>query len=88
VSSREAQIRGHFRKCVLTPGELRYVDLHTDIQVGDMVVASGLGEVYPKGLLIGTVAAVHQKPQGLFHEVEVQPAVDLAQLEEVLVLVP
>ncbi len=68
--------------------ELRYVDLHTDIQVGDTVVASGLGGVYPKGLLIGTVAAVHQKPQGLFHEVEVQPAVDLAQLEEVLVLVP
>jgi len=68
--------------------ELRYVDLHADIQVGDTVVASGLGAVYPKGLLIGTVATVHQKPQGLFHEVEVQPAVDLAQLEEVLVLVP
>jgi len=68
--------------------ELRYVDLHADIQVGDTVVATGLGEVYPKGLLIGTVAAVHQKPQGLFHEVEVQPAVDLTQLEEVLVLVP
>ncbi|MBM3222497.1 MAG: rod shape-determining protein MreC [Candidatus Tectomicrobia bacterium] len=68
--------------------ELRYVDLHADIQVGDTVVASGLGEVYPKGLLLGTVAAVHQKPQGLFHEVEVQPAVDLATLEEVLVLVP
>ncbi len=68
--------------------ELRYVDLHADIQVGDTVVATGLGEVYPKGLLIGTVAAVHQKPQGLFHEVEVQPAVDLAQLEEVLALVP
>jgi rod shape-determining protein MreC len=68
--------------------ELRYVDLHADIQVGDTVVASGLGEVYPKGLLIGTVASVDQKPHGLFHEVEVQPAVDLAKLEEVLVLVP
>jgi rod shape-determining protein MreC len=68
--------------------ELRYVDLHADIQVGDTVVASGLGEVYPKGLLIGTVAAVHQKPHGLFHEVEVQPTVDLAKLEEVLVLGP
>lgn len=68
--------------------ELRYVDLHADVQVGDTVVASGLGEVYPKGLLIGTVSAVHQKPQGLFHEVEVQPAVDLGKLEEVLVLTP
>ncbi len=68
--------------------ELRYVDLHADIQVGDTVVASGLGEVYPKGLLIGTVAAVLQKPHGLFHEVEVQPSADLAKLEEVLALVP
>jgi rod shape-determining protein MreC len=68
--------------------ELRYVDLHTDIQVGDTVVTSGLGEVYPKGLLIGTVAAIHSKPQGLFHDIEVQPVVDLAKLEEVLVLVP
>jgi len=68
--------------------ELRYVDLHADVQVGDTVVASGLGDVYPKGLLIGTVAAVHQKPHGLFHEVEVQPTVDLAKLEEVLVLGP
>ncbi len=68
--------------------ELRYVDLHADIQVGDTVIASGLGAVYPKGLLIGTVAAIHPQPQGLFHEVEVQPAVDLAKLEEVLVLGP
>lgn len=68
--------------------ELRYVDLHVDIQVGDTIVASGLGEVYPKGLLIGTVASVHRQPQGLFHEVEVRPAVDLATLEEVLVLGP
>lgn len=68
--------------------ELRYVDLHTDIQVGDTVVASGLGEIYPKGLRIGTVVAIHQQPQGLFHEIEVQPAVDLARMEEVLVLVP
>lgn len=68
--------------------ELRYVDLHVDIQVGDTIVSSGVGEVYPKGLFIGTVAAVHQRPQGLFHEVDVRPAVDLTKLEEVLVLGP
>jgi rod shape-determining protein MreC len=68
--------------------ELRYVDVHEDLQVGDTIISSGLGEVYPKGLLIGTVVAVHQKTSGLFHDVEVKPAVDLAKLEEVLVLVP
>jgi rod shape-determining protein MreC len=68
--------------------ELRYVDFHEDIRVGDTIISSGLGEVYPKGLLIGTVVSVHQKSYGLFHEVEVQPAADLAKLEEVLVLIP
>ena len=68
--------------------ELRYVDFHTDIQVGDTIISSGLGEVYPKGLLIGTVVSVRQKSYELFHDVKVKPAVDLAKLEEVLVLVP
>ena len=68
--------------------ELRYVDFHADVQVGDAIISSGLGGVYPKGLLIGKVVSVHPKPYGLFHEVEVQPVVDLAKLEEVLVLAP
>jgi rod shape-determining protein MreC len=68
--------------------ELRYVDFHEDIRVGDTIIASGLGEVYPKGLLIGTVMSVRQKSYDLFHEVEVKPAVDLTKLEEVLILVP
>lgn len=68
--------------------ELRYVEFHEDIRVGDAVMSSGFGGVYPKGLLIGTVTAVRQEAYGFFHEVEVQPAVDFARLEEVLVLVP
>jgi rod shape-determining protein MreC len=69
-------------------GELRYVDVHEDIQVNDSVISSGLGEVYPKGLLIGTVTSVRQTSYGLFHDVEVTPVVDLTKLEEILVLVP
>lgn len=68
--------------------ELHYVDFHADVQVGDAIISSGLGGVYPKGLLIGTVVSVHPKPYGLFHEVEVQPVVDLTTLEEALVLAP
>lgn len=69
-------------------GELRYVDVHEDIQTGDTIVSSGLGEVYPKGLLLGTVTSVRQTSHGLFHDVEVTPAVDVAKLEELLVVVP
>jgi rod shape-determining protein MreC len=68
--------------------ELRYVDFHADIRVGDTIISSGLGEVYPKGLLLGTIISVRQKFHGLFHDIEVKPAVDLTKLEEVLVLAP
>lgn len=68
--------------------ELRYVEFHEDVRVGDTIISSGFGGVYPKGLPIGTVTAVRQEAYGFFHEVEVKPAVDLARLEEVLVLVP
>ncbi len=68
--------------------EMRYVDFHADIQIGDTIISSGLGEVYPKGLLIGTVISVRRKPHELFQEVEIKPAVDLTKLEEVLILTP
>ncbi|HWP34073.1 MAG TPA: rod shape-determining protein MreC, partial [Thermodesulfobacteriota bacterium] len=65
--------------------EMRYVHRTEDVQVGDLVVTSGVGGVFPKGLPIGVVSAV-RKTTGLFQSVEVTPAVDLSKLEEVLVV--
>jgi rod shape-determining protein MreC len=56
------------------------------IQVGDGVITSGLGGVFPKGLVVGYVRSVHREQFGLFQTVELEPAVDFAHLEEVLVL--
>jgi len=67
---------------------VKYLNRLADIRVGDRVVSSGLGGVFPKGLLVGTVTSVHKKPYGLFQEVTVTPAVDFATLEEVLVIAP
>jgi len=57
-----------------------------EIQVGDRVITSGMGGVFPKGLVIGTIQAVSRQEFGLFQAVEVTPAVDFSHLEEVLVL--
>ena len=57
------------------------------IQIGDGVVTSGLGGVFPKGLVVGYVRSVRREQFGLFQTVEVEPAVDFSHLEEVLVLV-
>jgi rod shape-determining protein MreC len=65
---------------------LKYVQKNEDVQVGDIVVASGLGGVFPKGLLVGTVSQVDRMRPGIFQYIEVSPSVDLSKLEEVLVL--
>jgi len=66
--------------------QLRYVSRTDEIQVGDRIVTSGLGGIFPKGLFMGTVVRVEKKEYGLFQEVEVNPSADFSRLEEVLVI--
>jgi rod shape-determining protein MreC len=55
------------------------------LQPGDLVATSGIGELFPKGLPLGRVLRVYS-PTGLFRTAELEPAVDLMSVEEVLVL--
>jgi len=57
-----------------------------DVEVGDQVLTSGMGGIYPKGLVVGQVSRVDRDDFGLFQHVEVAPAPDFSRLEEVLVL--
>jgi rod shape-determining protein MreC len=60
----------------------------SDVQTGDLVVASGVDGIYPKGFVIGTVET-SRRGEGLHRLITVRPAVDFSSLEEVLVvLVP
>lgn len=57
------------------------------VEVGDLVVTSGLGGVFPKGLPVGRVIAVEDKgSSALFHYARLAPVVDFARVEEVLLL--
>lgn len=67
---------------------MRHVPIDAIVNVGDKVVSSGMGGIFPKGLLVGTVSHVVKRKQGLFQEITVTPAADLSRLEEVLVLLP
>lgn len=57
-----------------------------EIQVGDIILTSGLGGLLPKGLVIGQVAEVKEAPYELFEPVLVRPAIDYSRLELVLVI--
>ncbi|MBI4012667.1 MAG: rod shape-determining protein MreC [Candidatus Rokubacteria bacterium] len=55
------------------------------VTVGDLVFTSGIGGLFPKGLPLGRIVRVHPAT-GLFRLADLEPAVDLATVEEVLIL--
>jgi rod shape-determining protein MreC len=66
--------------------QLKYLLRADEVVVGDVVVTSGLGGNFPKGLMIGEVKKVDKKGYGVFQYAELVPSVDLTQLEEVFVI--
>jgi rod shape-determining protein MreC len=65
---------------------LEYMLKTSDVVMGDKVVTSGLGRVYPKGLPVGKVLEVVDIPGELFKDIKVKPMVDFSKLEELLVI--
>ena len=57
-----------------------------DVRVGDLVLTSGLGGVYPKGLKVGQVTALSDPGGSLVQIATVAPAVDFGRLEHVFVM--
>lgn len=55
-----------------------------DVKLGDKAMTSGGDLIFPKGLVIGTVAKITKGPE--FLEVSIKPAAALNRLEEVLVI--
>ena len=66
---------------------LRFVEASNLVQEGALVVSSGLGGRYPKGISIGTVVEVKQAERApVFLQVVLESVVDFSTLEEVFVL--
>lgn len=66
--------------------KLGYLSRMTDIKEGDYVETSGLGGIYPKGLLIGKVVNVVEDNISMTKQAMVEPIVDFGSLNEVFVL--
>lgn len=63
-----------------------YLARTDDARPGDRVVTSGLGDVFPKGLLIGEISKVERARGGAFQVAELKPSTDFFHLEEVFVV--
>lgn len=84
---------------IIKPGSgftlrLDNVPLPEDVKVGDQVISSGLGRIYPPGIKIGTISSVESERTfsddyqtfGIFKMIQVTPSVDFSRLEELFVL--
>ena len=66
---------------------LEFVTIDSDVEEGDIIVSSGLGGVYPKGLPLGVVASVDRPDNASYYTIIVTPASsDTENNEEVLVI--
>jgi len=66
---------------------MRYLPEEAQIAPGDAVVTSELSQIYPKGLLVGKVVNIGKEFSGLNRYAIIKPAADLANIEEVLVII-
>jgi rod shape-determining protein MreC len=65
---------------------MEWVAPDADIAAGDTVISSGLGSITPKGIAIGEVKRIEEKPERFSLALEVQPFADFSRLEEVFII--
>jgi rod shape-determining protein MreC len=66
--------------------KVEYVQRTDEVEVGDLLVTSGVGRLFPKGIPVGTVTQVIKRDFGIYQQVIATPAVDFSRLEEVLIV--
>ena len=65
---------------------MAYLQRTADVKVGDRLVTSGLDDIFPKGITVGTVITTTRDPNGLSQQIKVKPTFDLNTIEEVFVI--
>jgi rod shape-determining protein MreC len=65
---------------------LQSIPQDAEVNVGDVIITSGLGGDYPSDLIVGQVSSVRRRPSEMFQTASVQPVVDFAALKVVLVI--
>ena len=66
--------------------KLRFLDLDSEVEQGDLVVTSGLNMTYPKGILIGKVKIIGVESSGLGKFAIIEPAVKISSVSEALII--
>lgn len=66
--------------------EVKYLSFNAKAKNGDIVISSGLGGIFPKGLLVGALEDIKPISGSLFLSARLRPAEDFGRLEEAIIL--
>ncbi len=66
---------------------MSYLHRAEPLDIGDLLVTSGHDKVFPPGLVVGTIRSLEERQRDVEYELQVTPAVNLADLEEVQIVV-
>jgi rod shape-determining protein MreC len=65
---------------------VEWAERRDEVDVGDVLVTSGVGCRFPKGIPVARVKAVEKKNFGVYQSLVAEPTVDFSRLEEVLII--
>jgi rod shape-determining protein MreC len=65
---------------------MQYVPRTDQLRAGDLAITSGIGGIFPAGIVVGTVTQVRQRDVDVFQEALVEPAIEMKSLERLYVV--
>ena len=82
----DAILEGDFTLMLEGQLKLSYLPEDTQLVSGDQVITSGLGGVYPAGLVVGEITGLFTEADGVSRYAQVKPAADLDSVRYVYVI--
>jgi rod shape-determining protein MreC len=68
------------------PLKVLYMSATAAVKEGDKIITSGMSDIFPKGIVIGSVRSVSKKDYDIFQKVNVDPAVNFSRIDKVFVI--
>ncbi len=81
-----SRVNGIIEYSDLSNLRFKYAFSESDIQIGDTISTSGLGGIFPRGLVIGIVMRTQLDPTHFFQYVEVKPSVNFNTIDQVFII--
>ena len=86
VKLQTAQVEGLVRGSITGEINMDMVPVGTEVEVGDVIMTSGLGGTYPPNIFVGQILTMQSRENVLFQTSSIQPVVDFSSLSAVLVI--